>query len=167
MTPAARPSAVRSRSRTRACSISSDAGVREDRGDQGAADLGAGGVAAGVHDAVAVVAALAGQRQLAGGVAVEAGTERDQLAQPGGALLAEHPHGVGVAQADAGLEGVVLVLERGVVGAERGGDAALRPAGGAVVDADLGDDQDPSGCGRRAARRSARRRRSRRRRRLR
>ena len=41
-----------------------------------------GGVAAGVGDAVAVVAALAGQRDLAAGVAVELGAERDQLAHP-------------------------------------------------------------------------------------
>ena len=48
-----------------------DAGVvahRLERRDERAGDLGAGGVAAGVRDAVAVVAALAGQRDLAGGV---------------------------------------------------------------------------------------------------
>ena len=44
-----------------------------DRLDQRAGDLGAGGVAARVRDAAAVVAALAGQRDLAGaGGGVEA-----------------------------------------------------------------------------------------------
>ena len=44
-----------------------DLGRPLDRGDQRALDLGAGRVAAGVRDPVAVVAALAGQRQLAVG----------------------------------------------------------------------------------------------------
>jgi hypothetical protein len=41
------------------------------RGDERAGDLGTGGVAAGVGDAVAVVATLAGQLDLTAGVTVE------------------------------------------------------------------------------------------------
>ena len=47
--------------------------------DQRPLHLGAGGGAAGVHDAGAGVAALAGQRQVPAGLAVELGTERDEL----------------------------------------------------------------------------------------
>ena len=93
-----------------------DLGRPLDRGDQRALDLGAGGVAAGVRDPVAVVAALAGQRQLAVGVVVEVGAERDQLADRLGALGDQHPHGLEVAGAGAGDQGVALVLLGGVPG---------------------------------------------------
>ena len=53
VTPAARPSSSVSRSSTSACSITSIAAVAGRRRDAAPADLGAGGVAAGVHDAVA------------------------------------------------------------------------------------------------------------------
>ena len=62
-----------------------DAGVVLDavqRGDEGAGDLLAGGVPAGVGDPVPVVAALAGQLELALVVEVELGTEGDELADP-------------------------------------------------------------------------------------
>ena len=89
--------------------------------------------------------------------------ERDQLADRLRALGDQDPHGLDVARARAGHQGVVLVLLGGVAGAERRGDAALRPLGRAGVEHVLGDDQQssssrPRGC---AARRSARRCRSR------
>ena len=118
-----------------------DLGRPLDRGDEGALDLGAGRVAAGVGDPVAVVAALAGQRQLAVGVVVELGAERDQLADRLRALGHQDAYGVDVAGARAGHEGVVLVLLGGVARAERGGDAALRPLGGAGGEDVLGDDE--------------------------
>ncbi len=125
-----------------------DPRVGEDRGDQGPRDLRAGRVAPGVHDPVAVMAALAGQGQLAGGVEVEVGTQGDQLPEPAGAFLAEHPDGPPVADADPGLEGVALVLQGRVVGTEGRGDASLRPAGRAVVDMHLRHDQHPTRAGR-------------------
>ena len=118
-----------------------------DGGDQRALDLGAGGVAAGVRDAVAVVAALAGQRQLAVGVVVEVGAERDQLAHRLGALVDQHPYGVHVAGAGARDEGVVLVLLGGVPRAERGGDPALGPLGRAGGEHVLGDHQHLAATG--------------------
>ncbi len=114
-----------------------------DRSDQGALDLRAGRVATGVRDAVAVVPALAGQRELAVGVVVEDGAERDQLAYGFGALLDQDPDGLEVAPPGPGDEGVDLVLRGRVLGTERGRDAALGPLrrpGGQHV---LGDDQDP------------------------
>ena len=60
-----------------------DPGVVGDRGHQGAEDLRTGGVAAGVGDPVAQVPALAGQRDAAVGVVVEAGAGGDQLAHGG------------------------------------------------------------------------------------
>ena len=85
VTPHTAPSSAVSRSTTRACSTTSMPGsstTAVQRGDERAGDLGAGGVAAGVRDPVAVVPALAGQLDLAAGVAVELGTERDELAHP-------------------------------------------------------------------------------------
>ena len=61
-----------------------DAGGVEHAGDERPLDLGAGGVAAGVRDAVAVVTALAGQRQLA----VE---RRGRSARPSGPARAPPP----------------------------------------------------------------------------
>ena len=57
--------------------------------DEGPLDLGAGGGAAGVHDAGAGVAALAGQRQQPGGLAVELDPEGDQLVHAARALVDE------------------------------------------------------------------------------
>ena len=82
--------------------------------DQRTLDLGSGGVTAGVRDPVAVVAALAGQRQHAVVVVVEVGAQRDQLADRLRTLLDQHADGVEVAGAGAGHQGVDLVLGRGV-----------------------------------------------------
>lgn len=124
-----------------------------DRADQGAGDLRAGRVAARVGDAAAVVAALAGQRDVAavGGVEVRAGV--DEPAYGVGALGDQGAHGLLVAEARAREEGVVEVLLGGVALAERGGDAALGPAGRAVVEAGLGDDDGVQAGGDAAQRR--------------
>ena len=119
-----------------------DPRVGGDRVAQRPLHLGAGGVAAGVHDPVGGVPALAGEQQLPVAVAVEGGAPADQLAQPRRPLGDQHPDGRRVAQADAGDLGVAGVRRRGVGRGEHGGDAALRPAGRAVVDLDLGDDGD-------------------------
>ncbi len=119
-----------------------DPRVAADRGVQGALHLGAGRVAAGVHDPVRPVAALAGQHQRAVRVAVELGAPADQLPDPRRALLDQHLHGLRVAEPDPGDLGVVGVRLGGVQRVEDPGDPALRPAGGAVVDVDLGDHRD-------------------------
>ena len=67
-----------------------DAGVPEGL-VEAALDLGAGGVAAGVDDPRPAVGRLPTQRQAAA-LAVEAHAQRDQLADPGGALLDQDPH---------------------------------------------------------------------------
>ena len=110
--------------------------------DQGPADLAAGRVAAGVGDPVTVVAALAGQQDLAGRVAVELRTQGDQLADPLRALGDEGGDRRDVAEPDAGHEGVVQVLLGRVRRVDRRGDAALRPGGRALVEHRLGDEQD-------------------------
>ena len=103
--------------------------------DQRPLDLDPGGHAAGVHDAGEVVPALAGQVEVAVGVAVEHGPETDQLAHRDRALLDEGAHGIDVAEPAARGHGVGHV-EVGAVdaGGEHGGDAALGPAGGGRVD---------------------------------
>ena len=114
-------------------------------GDERPLDLHAGGGAAGVDDAGDGVAALPGPGQLAAGVVdVEDGAEGDQLVDPVGALVDEHPHGVDVAQAVAGGEGVgeVEVGGVGVGAAEHGGHAALGPPGGGHVEGGLGEHAD-------------------------
>ena len=119
-----------------------DLGRLLDGRDQGPLDLGAGRVAARVRDPVAVVAALAGQRELAVGVVVELGAERDQLAHGVGPLGHQDPHRVGVADPGAGDERVALVLLGGVLRAQRGRDAALGPLRRPGVEHVLGDDED-------------------------
>ncbi len=109
--------------------------------DQGARYLRAGRVPARVGDTTAVVAALAGEQDLALVVLVEGRSGGDQAADRARALGDEHPHRLLVAQARARDEGVLQVLLGGVALAERGGDAALCPAGRAVVEHRLGDDQ--------------------------
>ena len=112
------------------------------RRDQGPLDLRPGRVTARVRDPVAVVAALAGEREHAVVVVVEVRPERDQLAHGLGALGHQDARGLGVAPAGAGDQGVALVLLGGVPGTERRGDAALGPLGRARRQHVLGDDQD-------------------------
>ena len=121
-----------------------------DRLDQGPGDLGAGRVAARVGDAAAVVAALAGERDVAAVGGVEGGAGGDQAAYGVGALGDQGPDGLLVAEARARDEGVVQVLLGGVALAEGGGDAALGPAGRAVVEPGLGDDHGVQAGGRAA-----------------
>lgn len=68
-----------------------------------------------------------------------------------GALGDQGAHGLLVAEARTRDEGVVEVLLGGVALAERGGDAALGPAGRAVVEAGLGDDDGVQAGRRRSA----------------
>ena len=90
-------------------------------------DLRAGRVATGVRDAVAVVAALAAEGQRAVGAPVEARADLGQLAHRGRPLAHQRAHRGVVAHAGAGDDRVDEVLVGRVAGAERGGDAALRP----------------------------------------
>lgn len=121
--------------------------TRACRLDQCPGDLRAGRVAAGVRDAPAVVAALAAELQVALFGLVEVRAGGDEPPHGVRALSDEDPYGLLVAQARTGHQGVVLVLLRGVALAEGRGDAALGPAGGAVVEAGLGDDDGAqTGC---------------------
>jgi hypothetical protein len=88
----------------------SDGRVPVHRRDQGAFDLGTGGVAAGVDHSVTVVAALPGQLEIPGRVAVEAGAELDQLLDRGRAFGDQQPDRGLVAQTDAGAQRVAQVL---------------------------------------------------------
>ena len=115
-------------------------------------DLGAGGVAARVHDPRQRVAAL--DRELEHAVArVELGAELHELADAPRSLGHQHVHGVDVAQPRARDQRVGLVERAGVGLVERGGDAALRVAGGRGRELALGDHADPeAGTGRRGSR---------------
>ena len=117
---------------------------------EGAGHLGAAGVTAGVHDPVAAVTALAGERRAAVGGEVESGPEPLELGDGVGRLLDEGADGVLVAEPGAGDEGVLHVQVGVVVGAEDGGQPALRPVRAAVAEGGLRDHRDPaSGVGQR------------------
>ena len=80
------------------------------------------------------VATLAGSASEPGGLAVEHGAEGDELVDPGRAFVDEDAHGVVVAEAGTGGQGVGQVeVGRVLVAAEHGGDAALGPAGGGLA----------------------------------
>ncbi len=115
-----------------------------DRGDERPLDLGAGGVAPGVHHPRHRVTALAGTGEPAVAVdVVEVRTERDQLAHPGRSLVGQYPYRVRVAQAAAGGQRVGAVqLGRVVRGIERGGDATLRVASRRPTELALGEHRD-------------------------
>ena len=105
---------------------------RVHRGDERPLDLGAGRVAAGVHDARQRVAALARERSAAVAPSpVRSNTAPSAMSsrtRPG-PFGDEHPHRVDVAQPGAGGERVGEV-QLGRVGlVERGGDATLRVPG--------------------------------------
>ncbi len=102
-------------------------GFRADRLLQGPEDLRAGGVPARVGDAVAQMAALAGQLQLAVPVAVEAGAQLDEAAHRLRALGDQDAHGGLVAQAHAGDQGV-LQVQLGRVFRVEGGGSSRRTA---------------------------------------
>src|SRR3712207_8388880 len=64
-----------------------------------------GRVAAGMGDPVAVMAALPRQRDRSVDAPVEERTHLGEVADGGGPLAHEHPHGCVVAEADAGDDG--------------------------------------------------------------
>lgn len=127
-------------------------GCGADRLDQGAGDLGARRVPARVRDPATVVAALTGERDVAGVGGVEVRAGLDQAAYGVGALGDQGPYRRLVAQARARDQGVGQMLFRGVALTECRRDTALRPAGGAVVEPGLRDDDGGEARGRAAQR---------------
>jgi len=113
------------------------------RGREGRLNLSPGAVAAGVEDAGAAVGGLPAQRYFAI-KRVEGNPVGHQVADAGWRFVAEHPRGLFVDEPGAGGDRVGKVLLGRVEGPDGGGDAALRPARVAVVDAALGQDEDGS-----------------------
>ena len=113
---------------------------------QRAGDLAAGGVATGMQDAADRVRALPAEHDLAV-LAVEPGTDLDQLPDPVGALVDEHPDGLGIAQPGAGVDRVLEVQLGGVGLTEGRGDAALGEEGRRVIQAGLGQQTDAPATG--------------------
>src|SRR3984893_2943091 len=101
-------------------------------------DFQPGAVPARVQDARARVCRLTGQQELPI-LGVKSHAPVDQLAHPRRALLHKRANGLGMAQAATGRDGVVVVLLRPVVIADRGRDATLRPATATVLELALGD----------------------------
>ena len=82
----------------------------EHAGHERSLDLGAGRVAAGVRDAIAVMATLAGEREPTVVAAVEARTELDEIAHRCRTLANEQADRRLIAHPRAGDDGVVEVL---------------------------------------------------------
>ena len=116
-----------------------DAGGAAHHVDQRLLHGGAGGVG-GVHDAPRAVAAFAREVQV---VALQREWHA-QAAQPAdglGCVLHHKARGGQVAQARARHQRVLDVGGKAVVVGQHGGNAALRPAAGAVLQLALGDDR--------------------------
>ncbi len=112
--------------------------------DQSALDLRTGCCAPRVDDAGGRVAALAGEGQVATGLAIEDRAHRHELVDPRRALVHQDPHRLGVAEPGPGGEGVGQVqIGRVLVPAEHRGHAALGPTGGRLGELGLGQDADP------------------------
>ncbi len=89
------------------------------------------------------MAALAGERERPGRLAVELNTERDQFLHAPGTLVDQDAHGLLVAQSRAGSQSVGQVqVGRVLVAPEHRGHAALGPAGGRLRQRPLGQDAE-------------------------
>ncbi len=107
-----------------------DGGAIADGGDEGAFDLGAGGVAAGMEDAAAAVGGFAAEEDVAGrGVAVKVSAGVEEPIDCLGRALDQAANGVGIAESGTGREGVGLMQLGRVVRAERGRETALGVSG--------------------------------------
>ena len=108
---------------------------------QGLANLGAGGVAMRVQNAITAVRAFAGQHQLAV-FAIEIGAPAQQLVDALRTLFHQHARGFAMHEAVARVHGVVEVQGHIFVAAHGNGDAALRVMRVRFAQRFLGDDQD-------------------------
>ena len=109
-----------------------DVGVEGDEGRELPRQPAAGGAAAGVGDAAGGVAALEAEGEVAVAVGVEVDAEGLEVAEGVGRLVGEHAGGAGPHGAAAGLDRVVEVALRRVVGGGGGGEPALGPVGGGL-----------------------------------
>ena len=100
----------------------------------------------GVQNTVAAVGAFAAESQF-GALAVKFCSPLNQLLDAPGGILDQDFGGFGIAEAIAGLEGVLKVQTDFVFIAESGGDAALCPLGIGVRNFALGEDRDRTGGG--------------------
>ncbi len=107
---------------------------------QGAHDRGAGAVAARVDDAMASMARFAAEQWRAVRTEVEGRAEVAQPGDPRCSRLGDERDDVGLAQFGTHANRVGGVQGRGVVAADRGGDAALREAGRTLADRAVGDE---------------------------
>ena len=118
------------------------------RGDEGPLDLDAGGGATGVHDAGLGMGARAGQRELPSAVEVEDGPEGDELVDPAGAFVDQHPYRRRVTEVRPRLEGVGDVQVQGVgVLVQHRGHPTLGPPCRGLVQHALGQETDPEAHG--------------------
>ena len=99
------------------------------RFDQRFENLVTGRVAAGFNDAAPLVRGLAAERELAGFGAIERGAELEKFFDARGRVARENLDDLPVADAGAGALRIDRVQARGIVLADRRGDAALRPIG--------------------------------------
>ena len=119
-----------------------DAVLLGDDRRQLAQDPAAGRAPARMRDAAGAVAALEAEREVAVAVGVEAHADPLEVAEALRRLLAEHLGGRAAHDPAARGQRVLEVALRGVVGGERGGEAALRPVGGGLAERAARDQRD-------------------------
>jgi hypothetical protein len=98
----------------------------------------------GVEDARAAVGGFAGEREL-GARAVEFGAPFDELGDVARAFFDQEGNRFGIAEAVAGVDGVLLVEADFVFVGEGNGDAALGVGGGGFGEVGFSEDQDAAG----------------------
>ena len=117
-----------------------DALVVAGKGDQGAADFGAGSVAAGVKDAGERMSAFAGAEQLAG-FSVEMRAPLDELGHARRTFGNQRFGGGTVDDAVASVQGVFKMEGNVLIAFHGNGDSALSVVGVGLAERFFGDDQ--------------------------
>jgi len=111
-----------------------------------AGDLGAGGVAVRVEDAIAGVGAFAGEHEVAG-FAIEVGPPAQKLFDTERSFFDEDARGFAVDEAVSGVDGVVEVEGNVFLTAEGNGNASLCVPGVRLGEGFFGDDQHTGAIG--------------------
>jgi hypothetical protein len=124
-----------------------DAWVQGDGRHERSGNLSARRIATGMGDAIAVMTALARQRDRTRGVQIEMRSQADEIAHALGTLGDQGCDGIDIAEPSARDEGVVAMLLGGVVVSKCRSNPPLGPACRALLDSTLGDEEDrPAGA---------------------
>lgn len=114
------------------------------RGHKSTFDLGTGRRTSGMNDSGQRMASLAGQFETSLLVAVEGGTQSDEILHAPGAFLDENAHRIDVTETVTGGKGVgQMQIGRIRIAPQYRGNAALCPSSGCLFKCALREDSDP------------------------